>query len=160
MNDINSDLLKNRIVVLLSFIGLSLIIFSSSTGRIFLSDDYCTLDNVVSGNILLGSFFRPVGDLTLKWNYILTGWDPFYFYVTNILLHAFNSFLIYWFCIKWFAGEHRASVVSVAAGLIFLTYPSHSEAILWAIGRGISLAVTFSLLAMICFVSHLRAGLK
>jgi hypothetical protein len=150
----HANLFKNKIVVLATFIGVSLIIFAPSSGRIFLSDDYCTLENIVSNNtILLPSFFRPVGDLTLMWTYKIAGWDPFYFYVINILLHALNSFLVYYFCIKWFKRESRSVLFAVAAGMIFLTYPSHSEAILWAIGRGISLAVFFGLLAMIVFIS-------
>src|SRR5687768_18386173 len=107
MDNRHTDLLKNKIVVLVAFTGISLIIFSSSTGRIFLSDDYCTLHNIISNNsILLPSFFRPVGDLTLKWTYQLAGWDPFYFYLVNILLHAVNSFLVYLFCMKWFENEN------------------------------------------------------
>lgn len=157
----HTDLLKNKIVVLVAFTGISLIFFSSSTGRIFLSDDYCTLHNIISNNsILLPSFFRPIGDLTLKWTYHLAGWDPFYFYLVNILLHAFNSFLVYLFCMKWFENESRGVLFSIVAGLIFLTYPSHSEAILWAIGRGISLAVFFSLLAMIVIVSRINLAVK
>jgi hypothetical protein len=46
------------------------------------------------------------------------------------------------------------------AGLLFLTYPSHSEAILWVIGRGVSLAVFFSLLAMIAFISRINRNIK
>ena len=129
----HTDLFKNKIVVLVAFTGISLLLFSSSTGRIFLSDDYCTLQNIIVNNsVMLPSFFRPVGDLTLKWTYQLFGADPFYFYLANILLHAVNSFLIYLFCAKWFAADGRKQWYSVIAGLIFLTYPSHGEAIFWA----------------------------
>ena len=106
------------------------------------------------------SFFRPVGDLTLRWTYQFAGLDPFYFYVVNIMLHAINSFLIYFFCRIWYGDDSRAHLFSIVAGLIFLTYPSHSEAILWAIGRGVSLATFFSLLAMIIFISKLNSVVK
>ena len=153
----HTGLYKNKVAVLLVFIAISFILFAPSTGRIFLSDDYCTLYNiVVNDSVLLASFFRPVGDLTLKWTYKLAGLDPFYFYVVNILLHALNSYLIYVFCRILFANNRRVHLFSIVAGLIFLTYPSHSEAILWAIGRGVSLAAFFSLLAMITFVSRLN----
>ena len=161
MDNRHTDLLKNKIVVLVAFTGISLILFSSSAGRIFLSDDYCTLHNIISNNsILLPSFFRPIGDLTLKWTYQLAGRDPFYFYLVNIILHAINSFLVYLFCMKWFEKENRGVLFSILAGLIFLTYPSHSEAIFWAIGRGISLAVFFSLLAMVIFVGRINSTFK
>ena len=156
-----TDLYKNKIVVLVVFVAIALILFGSSTGRIFLSDDYCTLYNIVANDsFLLPTFFRPVGDLTLKWTYQLAGLDPFYFYVINIKLHALNSFLIYLFCRKWFANDRKVHLFSLIAGLIFLTYPSHSEAILWAIGRGVSLATFFSLLAMIVFISQINAVVK
>jgi len=157
----HTDLYKNKLVVLVVFAAISLILFSPSSGRIFLSDDYCTLYNiVVNKSFLLPSFFRPVGDLTLKWTYELFGSDPFYFYVVNILLHSVNSFLVYLFCRMWTANDRRVHLFSIIAGLIFLTYPSHSEAILWAIGRGVSLATLFSLLAMIAFISRLRRNYK
>ncbi|HUQ64594.1 MAG TPA: hypothetical protein VM101_00465 [Flavitalea sp.] len=146
---------------MVTFIFLSLLLFSWSAGRIFLSDDYCTLHNIVANNsILMPSFFRPVGDLTLKWTYQLAGWEPFYFYLVNILLHAVNSFLVYVLCIKLCGQENRAGLTSIIAGLIFLTYPSHSEAIFWAIGRGISLAVFFCLLTLIFFISRITVGGK
>jgi hypothetical protein len=157
----HTGLYKNKIVVLVVFVGISLLLFFPSTGRIFLSDDYCTLNNIVQNHsFLLPSFFRPVGDLTLQWTYEFAGLDPFYFYVINIILHAVNSFLIYLFCRLWFAGDRRVHLISILTGIIFLTYPSHSEAILWAIGRGVSLAAFFSLLAMISFVSNLNSNIK
>ncbi|MBL7700499.1 MAG: hypothetical protein JNK79_20205 [Chitinophagaceae bacterium] len=156
-----TNLFKNKLIVLATFTGAALIIFAPSTGRIFLSDDYCTLHNVVENNsIWLETFFRPIGDLTLMWSYKLTGWNPFYFYLTNIILHAVNSFLLYVFCLEWFGRESRYVFFAVAAGLIFLTYPSHSEPILWAIGRGVSLAVFFSLLAMITVIGNIRTDVK
>jgi protein O-mannosyl-transferase len=157
MNISSTDLFKSKIVVLVAFTGISLILFSSSTGRIFLSDDYCTLHNIIANNsFMLPSFFRPLGDLTIKWTYQLFGTDPFYFYLANILLHTANSFLVYIFCIKWFTADSRQQWYSIIAGLIFLTYPSHGEAIFWAIGRGVSLAAFFCLLAMIVFISRLK----
>jgi hypothetical protein len=155
-----TDVFNNKIAVLVLFSGIALVIFSSSTGRLFLSDDYCTIENVAKGNIILPSFFRPAGDLTLKWNFDTTGADPFYFYVTNILLHALNSFLVYVFCMKWFKEQPRQLWLSMVAGLLFLTYPSHGEAIFWVIGRGVSLAVSFSLLAMIMMLSKIKPVVK
>lgn len=152
-----ANLFKNKIVVLATFIGAALLIFAQSTGRIFLSDDYCTLNNIVSNrSVWLETFFRPVGDLSLMWTYQAFGWDPFYFYLVNILLHTVNSFLLYLFCLKWYGNDKRDILFAITAGAIFLTYPSHSEAILWAIGRGVSLAVFFSLLAMITAISTIK----
>jgi hypothetical protein len=161
MDNRHTDLYKNKIVVLVVFVAVSVILFSLSTGRIFLSDDYCTLENIVANDsFLLPSFFRPIGDLTLKWNYHLAGPDPFFLYVVNIILHGVNSFLVYWFSRKWFANDRAVHLFSIVAGLLFLTYPSHSEAILWAIGRGVSIATFFSLLGMIVFISHRASSVK
>lgn len=155
-----TNVFGNKLAVLALFVGVSLVLFSSSTGRIFVSDDYCTLMHVSKGRIFLPSFFRPAGDLTLSWNLQLTGWDPFYVFVSNILLHAANSFLVYLFCMKWFNDDERRIWYSMIAGLLFLTYPSHSEAILWAIGRGISLAVFFCLMAMVIRISEVRKEIQ
>jgi hypothetical protein len=105
-------------------------------------------------------FFRPVGDLTLKWTWQLFGSQPFYFFLGNALLHGINSWLLFLVCRRLFADRRRALWFACIASVIFFTYHSHGEAILWAIGRGISLATSFALLGMLLFLSRIHEGVK
>jgi hypothetical protein len=149
------------LIVLVVFAAAATVIFGPSFKRIFTSDDYCSLTYVCKeGRFLVPGFFRPVGDLTLKWTWLLFGWQPFYFFLGNALLHAINSWLIFLICRSLYADRKQAIWFACAASVIFFTYHSHGEAIFWAIGRGISLAAFFALLGMVVFLSRMREGWK
>lgn len=148
-------------IVLAAFAAASSIVFGPSFGRIFTSDDYCTLEYVCrEGHFLVPGFFRPVGDLTLKWTWKIAGWQPFYFFLGNALLHAINSWLLFLLCRRLYADRQKAFWFAGAASVIFFSYHSHGEAILWAIGRGISLATFFALCSMVVFLSRIRETWK
>lgn len=150
------------ILYLLSFCSVSVILFVSSFDRGFISDDYCTLNFLAHNEgLLVPGFFRPVGDLTLKWSLQVFGWNAKYFHFLNALLHGINSWLVFLVCKNLarrnnIAGEGFA----VTAAIIFLFYHSLGEVVFWAIGRGISLAVTFSLTAMLIFLAEVKDRFK
>jgi hypothetical protein len=150
---------KNNPVILLPvLVALSIAFCAPAFYRNFASDDYCTLDNIVNRrNIWVAGFFRPVGDLTTWLNYKLAGLTPWHYYLMNAVLHGINAWLVFVLCsklLKKVARERRW--FPVAAAFIFLTYHSLGEAVFWMIGRGISLSVTFLLVAFICFFSSMR----
>ena len=157
MNNTIERLLKNGLVVLFIFIAGTLVVFMPSFGRIFSSDDFCTLEYICKDNhFLVPGFFRPVGDLTLKWTWQLFGAQPFYFYLTNALIHAVNAWLLFIVCRKIYPQAEHAFVFALMASLTFFFYHSHGEAILWTIGRGVLLAVFFALAAIVAFLSQMR----
>jgi hypothetical protein len=148
-------------IVLVAFAAGSLIVFGPSFDRIFASDDYCTLEQVCTkGYFLVPGFFRPAGDITLKWTWQLVGWQPFYFFLGNALLHAINSWLLFLLCRRLYADRQQAFWFAGIASVIFFSYHSHGEAILWAIGRGISLATFFALSGMVIFLTRIREAWK
>jgi hypothetical protein len=112
------------------------------------------------GHLLVPGFFRPVGDLTLKWTWQLFGFQPFYFFLGNALLHSVNSWMLFLVCRRIYVDRENALWFACIASAIFFSYHSHGEAILWSIGRGISLATFFALLAMAIFVSRIHEGWK
>jgi hypothetical protein len=149
------------LIVLVVLAAAAIVIFGPSFNRIFTSDDYCSLTYVCKeGRFLVPGFFRPVGDLTLKWTWQLFGRQPFYFFLGNALLHTINSWLIFLICRSLYADRQKAIWFAGAASAVFFTYHSHGEAIFWAIGRGISLAAFFALLGMVIFLSRAREGWK
>jgi hypothetical protein len=124
----------------------------------FVSDDYLyhaafsnTLLDFLEKTILVGSngimtpeFFRPVGIISLKLDYLFWGPDPVGFHLTNILLHSINAVLLFYLVGSF--GIRR--VGAFAAGLFFGLYPLNSEPVSWVSGRFDLLATTFILLML------------
>jgi hypothetical protein len=153
----------NPFVRLLLFCLGSLALFFPAIGRTFAADDFQVMKRVgMDKTILIRGFFRPLSDITLYFNYLIGGFDPAGYYVFNILIHGVNSFLLFWFCLKWKWTEERdrQRVYALIAALLFLTYPFHNEGIVWVIGRGASLATLFGLASLLILVSDGRTGPK
>ncbi len=124
----------------------------------FVSDDYLyhaafsnTLWDFLEKTILVGSngimtpeFFRPLGIISLKLDYLFWGPDPVGFHLTNILLHSINAVLLFYLAGSF--GMRRAG--AFAAGLFFGLYPLNSEPVSWISGRFDLLATTFILLML------------
>jgi hypothetical protein len=160
---LNTPTTKANILVLLVCCILSVAICAPAFNRLFSSDDYCTIDHLVNKrSLLVPGFFRPVGDFTLWLTYKISGLRPFYFYLTNALLHGINAWLVYLLCLRVVRISNSASNVRLAliAAVLFLFYHSVGEVVFWAIGRGISLAITFSLLAGIVFFANIKKSLR
>ncbi len=124
-------------------------------GHYFVSDDFKVLRRVcLNRQILITGFFRPLSDLTILGNYLLAGFTPRVFNGFNLLIHAATGTLLFFFAVRFYRrGRHTTGVRSSVffAGvstLLFLTYPFHSEAVVWLLGRGASMAAMFSLAAM------------
>src|SRR6266705_830143 len=132
-------ILQKTSVPLLFFIIGALILFFPIINRSFASDDFLVLKRVGIDKIIrIKGFFRPLSDITLYLNYLAGGFNPVGYYLFNILLHGINSFLLFQFSLKWkwTTNDSQQRVYAFIAGLLFLTYPFHSEGITWILGRG------------------------
>ncbi len=118
----------------------------------YLNDDFIHIPLAASGNFLQTNLLRPVADFTLWLDSIIWSTNASGFHLTNIIVHLFNSFLIYLFIKRWNYGEEQATgYKSIFIALLFLIYAFHSESVFWIIGRGGSLATLFALLALNCY---------
>jgi 4-amino-4-deoxy-L-arabinose transferase-like glycosyltransferase len=149
------------------FILAALLAYSSNINSYFLSDDFVQIGKVLHGEFSVawgqahGGFFRPLFILS----YIIDSriWHdrPFGFHLTNILLHAVNSFLVFKFGLrlfqnlKWAAKSIKAAVG--AAAVLFLLHPSHTEAVTWISGRADLLATLFCLATLWCYCAYVDA---
>ena len=142
----------------LMFALLSLLLFYPILGNGFLSDDHLVLLKTgVQQELNVDGFFRPLSDITLWLTFKLAGLHPLPYYLSQVLLHALNAVLLLQYLRKQlpaFAG------ISLFASLLFLTYPFHSEAIAWILGRGALMAGTFSMAAMLVLVSDMKQQWK
>ena len=86
----------------------------------------------------------------LLWTYGLTfyfaGFDPFVFHLTNVLIHAVNSLLVFEIARRltnlWMK-DAKTSALPFAAGLIHALHPFYTEAVAYVWGRSSLLCATF-----------------
>lgn len=76
-------------------------------------------------------FFRPIviASYALDWQW--TGGQPWGFHLTNLLLHAANSFLLLFVLRGWGVRQWAALVAAV----VFAVHPAQTETVAWISGR-------------------------
>ncbi len=150
-----------RLLTFACFLLIALLAYSNILTAYFLSDDFAQIGKVYEGDLSVtwgrshGGFFRPLFILSYFLDAQLWGLNPPGFHLTNVALHATNAFLVTAFAARLIRESARTKnetrFVALAAGLIFLLHPSHTEAVAWISGRADLLATCFSLLALLAF---------
>jgi len=99
------------------------------------------------GNIAVSNYWRPTFVAWMIINFQLFGTEPFGWHLTNVLLHAFVSLLIFLLLYKlWGADLFSAFAIS----LIFAVHPVHVESVAWISGAPDLLAAVFLLASFWC----------
>ena len=96
-------------------------------------------------------YYRPLGFLSHAVDWSLAGDDPRQYHLTNLLLHALSSVLVFFiaraFSPDWIAGP--------AAALLFALHTSNHEAVVWISARFDLLATFWALAAVAWMVNRL-----
>ncbi len=148
--------------ILFSVIALLLLPLLHSFG--FIADDYWLLHAALKNPLPLttdwvGSdvnMFRPVVVFSMYLNYLVVGYHPFGFYIVNLLLHLFNTMLLFKILHSLSAGS-RFSISKKAIfiiSLLFLTLPQNLINVYWISGRTDILCGTFVFVALYFFVQY------
>ncbi|KAF0697728.1 Aste57867_11614 [Aphanomyces stellatus] len=102
--------------------------------------------------------FRPFTVLTFRLNYALSGFDPWGYHMTNVLLHVASSVLVVVsgraVCTYHDSTEKHGSTLRrapVFAGLIFAVHPIHCDSVASIVGRADVLCTLVSLLAFLAY---------
>jgi len=139
------------------------ILFSTTVKFPFFYDDiYYVQKNPAIRSVSLGSFlkpfspvapglYRPVTTISFAKDYALFGMRPFGYHLSNILLHAAISGLV--FLLAW--QLLRSVFAAGVTALLFALHPVHTEAVTWIAGRSELLAAFFTLLSLLFFL-HFR----
>jgi len=105
-----------------------------------------------------GPLGRPVSLLSFAANYYFSGFDPFFFKFTNLVIHCLNGFLLY-FLAGLFARAaypsssiQRIRVLAAIVATLWVIHPIQTTSVLYVVQRMTSLAATFMLLALIFHV--------
>lgn len=95
---------------------------------------------------------RPVLMVTFGLNHLFTGYNPWSWMLVNILLHLFNSIIIY-MMLCHLSGRAR---VALLTALLFAVHPINTETVNYINCRSESLGVFFMLLTVYFFCRSLR----
>ena len=121
----------------------------------FLNDDFIHIPLSKAGVLFQRNSFRPIGDLSIRMDYLFWGKQAWGYHLTNLLLHLINTvfvFLLSKALFKKFTDGGQINLKSWMVSIIFFVYAFHSESIFWIIGRSGSLGSLFFLLAFIFYL--------
>src|SRR5215208_2773042 len=92
--------------------------------------------------------YRPVRNLSYILDFAVWGANPFGFHLTNVLIHAANTVLVF-FLVRHF---RVGPVLSMLAALIFAVHPIQTDSVAYISGRR---DVLFTLLYLAAFYAYL-----
>lgn len=160
-------ILPFALIVLLGFAS-----YANSLNGAFLFDDEVLIENNVfikdlskAGQFFVSgigtgagagfeSFYRPLLMLSYSLNYALAGLDVRIYHLTNLLLHVMAALVFY--AAAGLILRNRAA--ALAAALIFVVHPVHTEAVSYISGRADMLAAVFILLAFVLYMKQIQEG--
>lgn len=104
-----------------------------------------------------GPLGRPISMLSFALNYYFTGFEPFYFKLTNLFIHLINGLLVFIISLKlfqWLSHQYQrislqsAVYLACLVSLIWLIHPLNLTSVLYVVQRMTSLSALFGLLAL------------
>jgi protein O-mannosyl-transferase len=101
----------------------------------------------------VSSVFRPVTFGSFALNWAVHGNQPLGYHAVNLVLHAAATLLLFLVLRILLEPAAEASVLALAAALLFAVHPIHTEAVTSIVGRSELLAAVFLLAA---WILHLR----
>jgi protein O-mannosyl-transferase len=91
------------------------------------------------------AFFRPLVTLSYRLDYVVHGGTPFGFHLTNVLLHAAVTVLVF----AWMRRLGVHVLAAAAATAVWALHPRLTESVTWISGRTDVLAALFMFAAML-----------
>ncbi len=159
---------KNNLTVLALLAGIlaftGLLYFESLQGRFLNYDD---TDNVVNnpmirqfsagqaGHIFSHSFlymYTPLAFISYAADYAFSGAEPFFFRLTNLLLHLLNVALVFMLANRLIRKTAPAGLVA----LLFALHPMNPDTVSWISARSNLLSTLFFLLCLLAYLRYLR----
>ncbi len=146
-------------------------------GFVLWDDTWYVVDNVnihsLNLKMLQWAFFdsqtfmwHPLTWISHAVDYAVWGANPAGHHLTSILLHAFNTLLVYTLVMRLIeAGDPAAirsrrsrSAVAAVTAFLFGLHPVHVESVAWAAERRDVLSTFFFLLALVAYLRYQRAA--
>jgi tetratricopeptide (TPR) repeat protein len=106
-----------------------------------------------------GPLGRPLSMITFALNHYFTGFDPWWFKLTNLVIHLINVVLVFWLAktlLAAFAGKDESRFPytgALFASALWGLHPLNMTSVLYVVQRMTSLSTLFGLLALAIFSS-------
>lgn len=139
--------------ILLAFAAMATVYLYNPFQLFFLADDFLHIPQSANSLWVQQNSLRPIGNFTLHLDYLFSEKNPLGYHITNLILHLLNTLLV-WVVARTIIKNYIKNspvFLPIAIAFFFFTYPFHSEAVFWIIGRSGSLGSLFFLAALICF---------
>ncbi|ADJ29327.1 tetratricopeptide repeat protein [Nitrosococcus watsonii] len=113
---------------------------------------------------IASSIGRPLSQLSFWVNYYCNGLDPFYFKLTNLIIHILNGILLFCLTLQilfaYRRSRHNSSLsdqrvywIAIIAVSVWLLHPLGITSVLFVVQRMNSLASLFVLAGLICYMA-------
>lgn len=144
-------------LIAIAYLTIGFVLYAPVLNAFFLADDFAYLDSIktmgspaVMFTPLAGRYFRPMAMFVYYANYQISGLDPTSVHVTMLLVHVVNTWLV--FLLGRQLAPKRTILLPALAGLLFLVFGGHAEAISWISGMADPLVTMFLLTGVLCFM--------
>lgn len=162
--------------LLFAALMLTVAVYSSGLSGAYLFDDYpnivdnhgvqphdASVPSLVRAALSSPSseFKRPLASLSFAANYLVTGLDPYWMKVTNLVLHLLNGWLVFLLaravllCLEEY-GETRAGNVAASIAAAWMLLPINVTGVLYVVQRMESMANLFVLTGLIGYMAGRR----
>ena len=101
-----------------------------------------------------GGNWHPLTWLSHSLDYALFGLKPWGHHFINLLIHCFNSLLVFILVIILKPIDHKTIFAAGIAALLFGIHPQHVESVVWVAERKDVLCLFFILLALLSYVFY------
>jgi protein O-mannosyl-transferase len=109
-----------------------------------------------------GPLLRPLSMMSFAANYYATGLDPYYFKLTNLVIHLFNGlgvFILTWLLLDFYRKRFETGLsvahsqwISLAVAAAWLLHPFNLTSVLYIVQRMTSLSALFSIWGLALFL--------
>jgi tetratricopeptide (TPR) repeat protein len=101
--------------------------------------------------------YQPVTVLTIAFNYMISGLEPWSYHLLNLLLHLVNCFLVLKLALVL---SRNNFIIAVTTSLLFAVHPMHVESVAWVSERKDVLYALFFLAGLIAYTKYIDTGSK
>ncbi|MDA0745365.1 MAG: glycosyltransferase family 39 protein [bacterium] len=158
---VRMSILKQNIALVV-VLGLFVLLLGGLASGVSLLDDdwgHLQLSTAGFGEILTsswvgaqgaGGYYRPVVSALLRLEFLLVGFAPLLYHITNVLIHCLCALLVYRLAQRLFPNAPPATAWT--ALLFFLVLPIHTDVIFWIVARTDSVCTLFYLWTCLLFI--------
>src|SRR5262245_26608714 len=130
---------RRNLLVALLYLLVGIAAYARIIGSFFVSDDLTYLElmstawsPLVALLPLAERYFRPLVVLVYYVNYQMFGMSPASYHLSLVLMNIINAWLVFLLALRLLPAE--GWLAAAAAGLLFLVFGGHAEAITWIAG--------------------------